>query len=369
MEHDDCFLFHIDSFTRKTFNLTKYLTRNTMSGGGEDSALDLLLGTTQVITLSVYNTLVTLLGILGNTLVIYSSLRYNSIKLDQVSLLFVQNLALADLLYIFCNILPTTITLITRSYVLGQVYCFISAQISFIPGSVNTLTILALTAYRLRLVYWPLSSFLSTRAAKFIILAVWVLATIAMDVSLGFNSKSVFVQTSAKCFSTIYQNEAASTIFTFTIGIIVFVPIIGITVINTILCVIAYRASRHDPSDMPRSGTKALTTVCLLSGFFIVSWAPYMVYVVWKSRSTELPLAMELLALQAIQINTFVNPILYTFTNKRFGKYVVSVIRGMVWRKSDNSSWRPSVQYHNRAVVVENKTAVAIEGELKRTYS
>ena len=318
-----------------------------MSLQSEDSSAALLLGAPQVMTLAAYNTLVTVLGLSGNTLIIYSSLRYRAIKLDEVSLLFVQNLAAADLLYIFCNVLPSTITFIARKYVLGEVYCFVSAQISFVPGSVNTLTILALTAYRLRLVYSPLHHSISPRAAKIMIFFIWVLATTAMDISLGFKSHSVFVQTTAKCFSTIYQNVVASTLFKFAIGCVVFVPILGITILNTILCVIAYRSrvSMKDSSNRNKPGTKALTTVCLLSGLFVISWAPYIIYVMWKSHSQDVPLEMELLAFQVIQLNSCGNPILYTFTNKRFGRYVVGVIRGlMCWKPKTTSQQQSSTQ-------------------------
>ena len=294
----------------------------------------LLLGTAQVVPLAIYNTLVTLLGLAGNTIVIYSSLRYNAIKLDKVSLMFVQNLAVADLLYIFCNILPSTVTFIAGRYVLGEVYCFVSAQISFIPGSVSNFTLLALTAYRFRMVYCPLSISLSTRTVKIIICFIWVLGSMVLDVSLGFGSKSVFVRTSAKCFSTIYQNAAASTIFTCSIFGVVFVPLIALTIMNTVLCVIAYRLSKREATATASPGTKALTTVCLLSGLFIISWAPYIAYVLWKSKDPDhVPVAMELLAYQAIELNSFGNPILYTFTNKRFGMYVVSVIRDLTGRK------------------------------------
>ena len=51
--------------------------------------------TAQVVPLGVFCFFMALFGILGNGVVLYSSLRYNAIKLDKVSLVFVRNLALA----------------------------------------------------------------------------------------------------------------------------------------------------------------------------------------------------------------------------------------------------------------------------------
>ena len=294
--------------------------------------LDLQLSTPQLVTLATYNSLATLLGLTGNIIILYSSLRYNAIQLDQISMLFIQNLAVADIFYIFCNVLPCTITLLKGKYVLGDVYCFISAHLSFCPACLNTLTILTLTAHKLRTVCDPLHFSVTTRTAKIVILAIWFIATIPMDVSIGFKSKAVFIQNSAKCFSTIYgPGGTSSTVFRVVIGSLIFVPLLGITIFNTILCVIAYRSSTRDSANAARSGTKALTTVCMLSGVFIISWTPYIIYVMWKSEE------MGLIGIQAISLDSFVNPILYTFTNKRFGRYVMSVARGMILGKTQIS--------------------------------
>ena len=306
-----------------------YLSQNS------SNQLDLHLNTPQLVTLAIFNTLATVLGLTGNTLILYSSLRYNAIQLDQISLLFIQNLAVADIFYIFCNIFPSTITLILRKYVLGDVYCFVSAHLSFLPGCVNTLTILTLTAYKLRMVCAPLRCVISTRTAKIVIFAIWAFATLPSDISLGFKSKSIFVQSSAKCFSSIYNSDViSSTAFSFAISSLIFLPILGITILNTILCVIAYRSSRRDAVNVGRPGSKALTTVCMLSGLFIISWTPYIIYVMWKYSDRNVPHALELFGVQAIELNSFGNPILYTFTNKRFGRYVFRVARGLIMGKT-----------------------------------
>ena len=52
----------------------------------------------QLIPLSIFCIIMTIFGLFGNGTVFYSSLRYNAIKLDKVSLIFVQNLAVADIL-------------------------------------------------------------------------------------------------------------------------------------------------------------------------------------------------------------------------------------------------------------------------------
>ena len=295
------------------------------------SVSDLALSTAQVVPLAMYTVVGLLLGLLGNSLVLYSSVRYNTIKLDQVTLLFVQNLAAADLLYILFNVLPVSVTFIARKYIMGDVYCFISAQLAFIPGALNVHTILTLTAYRLHLVRAPFSS-MSIPAAKFVIFILFLISLILPSICLGYKSKSVFSPHVGKCLSTVYVNPRASLLFRGTVAILLFIPIVAITIINSILCVISVRSSRKAQSE--RSNIRPLVTVCLLSGMFIASWVPYFCYAIWQGVDSSVPLQVVHLAYACIQLNSFCNPILYTVTNKRFGKYVRNVARGMLLCKS-----------------------------------
>ena len=65
--------------------------------------------------------------------------------MDEVSLTFVRNLAIADIIYTLLVILPITVTYMTGKYILGKIYCFVNAQLNFIPGSVNILTSMVIT--------------------------------------------------------------------------------------------------------------------------------------------------------------------------------------------------------------------------------
>ena len=112
---------------------------------------------TQRVLLTLYCFIMAFFGILGNGTVLYSSIRYNAIRLDRVSLFMVQNLAVADILYTIFAIIPQLITTFAGRWVLGKIYCFISAQLTFIPAVVNSLTVLLISTYRLWVVRNPFS--------------------------------------------------------------------------------------------------------------------------------------------------------------------------------------------------------------------
>ena len=285
----------------------------------------LTLSTLQISALGIFCFFMTTFGIIGNSTVIYSSLRYNAIRLDKVSLIFVRNLAVADVLYTLCVILPQFITYCAGSWVLGHAYCVVMAQIGIIPASANTLTVLAITAYRLRVVSSPLSGIISTSLARGTLMWIWCVALIPTCVFVAYKSTSEFRQNNSRCLSDIYDNETARIPVMTLVGLIVLLPLFAITICNIALSVIALKHSAR----RAEVSYRALVMVCALSGLFIVSWSPYLVFTFLKMKSPDIPPSLDLLAFHCIFINSFGNPILYSITNKRFGEYVKGLVLGL----------------------------------------
>ena len=100
--------------------------------------------TTHVI-LIIYNVFVVLVGILGNLVVLYSSLQHQAIKLDPVSLMFVHTLAVSDILLTLTMFLPMLVTLLWRRWVLGPGLCYLVAFLATPPLINEVLTILLIS--------------------------------------------------------------------------------------------------------------------------------------------------------------------------------------------------------------------------------
>ena len=280
--------------------------------------------------------------------------------MDKISLLLVQNLALADFLYVFCNVLPSAVSYIARRYILGKVYCFFSAQMSFTFAQVNTITVLAITAYRLQMLRSPLSR-ISRGSAKIGCVVIWITASTTTVICLAYRSESIFSQKSAKCFSSIYinQNPTASVLFRISFGGVVIIPLISIFIINIILFTISLRSSRKHMGMGSRESinARALTTVCALSTAFMASWTPYLIFLMWKGADPNPPFVVEQVGITCIMINSFCNPILYTMTNRRFGRFVWTMVRfDKRMRSGPDSTTGPfdTNQFHCTAAAVSS---------------
>ena len=316
-----------------------------MSAANE-SNLTVQLKDSQIIPLAIWTTSVTVLGLLGNGLVIYSSIRYNAIQMDKISLLLVQNLAVADFIYILNNVLPSAVTYIAKKYILGPVYCFLSAQTSFIYAQVNTVTVLSMTAYRLWILRAPLRP-VTHGAAKVGVVVIWITACATTILCLAYKSKSEFSPKSAKCFSTIYIHKSltASILFRLIFGGAVLFPVVIIGIINVILFIISYksskklRAAQGFNTSRELNNARAFTTVLALSCAFTASYLPYMIFLIWKGLDGNLPYQVEQVGVSCVMINSFCNPILYTMTNRRFGRFV--------WKMVTSASVAASHVSHN----------------------
>ena len=100
------------------------------------------LNPTTWIILSIYNTLIIIIGILGSIFLLYSSFVHQAIKMDAVSLMFVHNMVITDFIWTVVMFVPMFVTLVARSWIMGEAVCCIVAYGFSWPIFNKALTIL-----------------------------------------------------------------------------------------------------------------------------------------------------------------------------------------------------------------------------------
>ena len=107
------------------------------------------------VTLTILNSLIILLGLLGNSFVLFASLKYRAVDIDRISILLIENLAAADLLIVIIEFVPMLVTLIANGWVLGDVVCNVQSYGRFVPFVAETVLIMAMSCYRTHVVLNP----------------------------------------------------------------------------------------------------------------------------------------------------------------------------------------------------------------------
>ena len=299
--------------------------------------------TSQFVLLGIYCIVATALSLLGNGTVLYASLRYNAIDLDRITVFLVQNLTIADILVTFFKLIPATITVCVGKWMLGDIYCFIAAQLHFIPLCANNFIILAITAYKLRMVTRPFS-IISKPAVKATIGGIWIFALTPTSVSLAFESTSEFIPGTGTCSTSLYQNESAELPVAVLAVVFVLLPLCLIIAGNVILAAVAIRSA----SRLEEKNCKAIVTVCSLCGLLFVSWIPWAVDTFVIMAYPDHPMVLTIINVYIYFLSTFGNPIIYCLTNKRFGRYVRRMWCGIFCGREIERP-RSSVYHNSRA--------------------
>ena len=112
---------------------------------------------TEQIAYSSLSMIVIIFGTVGNIAVIVGSTWFNALKMDKVSLLFVRNMAVADILFVFCRYVPSFTTAVAKQWLFGERGCFLFGYLAPVPACVELMSIVMLSFYRLYVLKKPKS--------------------------------------------------------------------------------------------------------------------------------------------------------------------------------------------------------------------
>ena len=194
------------------------------------------------------------------------------------------------------------------------------ANAKCLPAIVNCFLVLAITLHRLLLFSKPTRT-ASHRTAAIVSGAVWIFAAILLGVFLGcFGIEAEFDNKIGTCVSAIERNATEASLIV--ISLMIFVPLLLIILFNLIICYIVFKRGTSTQDCM-----RGIMLTCLLSGVFIASWTPYIAKCLITLIGQSVIPELDFFAYNCVSINTFANPILYSLTNQRFRKYVISGVR------------------------------------------
>ena len=272
-----------------------------------------------------YTMLVVILGLCGNGIILYGSIKHQAIQMDRATVIFIQNLAFLDFLITLVYYLPKLITLCTKRWVLDKAICFITPYISAILFINEMLIVTVISSYRLWMLKKPPSvrENINTYHAKLFMLFVLFLAMCPIVGFILSSSYAFYNVYTLSCIASYYYNEEA--VYAILLSIIyIVIPMLVIIITNiAILCVVAKQARTVEG----RSGINQ-NTIIIISSIcwgFILSYVPFFVILCLEVFNFNYPGWCELLKSYMLSINVIINPIIYTLTNNRFREYLMNI--------------------------------------------
>ena len=273
-----------------------------------------------------YNSLVILLGMVGNSLVLVGSVKYNAIRMEENSVILLEHVAAADVMATLFQFVPMMATLAAERWVLGKFLCYCGI-LRYIPFCCEAMLIAIMSCHRVRVLASPLSYSTNPCLLKKILCGVWIFYITSLLCLTGIKPTIKYEPSHLNCSPFDWENTDSISnylrILRMVSGIYLFLPAIITVIANIIILRLAYagRSVRNSTPGGAKS-LKAVKTVALICWVYIVSYIPSVVlFALPVAGVTEIPHYVNLINMYTLSFNLIANPLIYSFTNKRFALF------------------------------------------------
>ncbi|XP_036327457.1 somatostatin receptor type 2-like [Rhagoletis pomonella] len=281
-------------------------------------------------TLVLYS-LVCLVGLFGNTLVIYVVLRFS--KMQTVTNIYILNLAIAD----ECFLIGIPFLLYTMricSWRFGDFMCKAYMVSTSITQFTSSIFLLIMSADRYLAVCHPIASpkYRTQRIAKIVSAIAWLTSVVLMlpvilYASTVIQEDGVNLSCNIEWPETYKKHSATTfTLYTFFLGFatpLCFILCFYYLVIRKLHAV----GSKHKSKEKKRSHRKVTRLVLTVITVYILCWLPYWISQVtlinsnpMQNQLSRLEILIFLLLFCLVYSNSAMNPILYAFLSDNFRK-------------------------------------------------
>ena len=306
--------------------------------------------------LTVYMFLLIITGAIGNTFVIYASVKYTSLDMDSVTIFFVRHLAYADLLIVVLNGLPILLTHIFDSWRLGSLLCTTSAYCSAVL-TMPTLNFTAIVGLHrlLRCTYPQKLRVFKKKHAQYLAHTTWALSCISGVAKMCYKLKGTFIPAWATCFFDIMRDDYPPLL-----GIIaavsVCIPSLTLLISNIFLIISSAIHRKRAANDPHRNGKVPTSnkTVYLISLLYFVSWLPFFVSELFQMKGYSLPTWAHNVLNHFYLIRNVGNPVIYCVVNRKFHNFAIMLIRRHYPNNSNLVDSSPKIIRAKISTVFEN---------------
>ena len=273
-----------------------------------------------------------IVGVSGNVFVLYATIFHNAIKLDEMSIWIIKNLAVAD----FCSCIFVAVPAIANLYsegewVFGSGLCYAHAIIVFSPVTANAVLVNILSLNKLMRCMYPLTYLNCSRLSKTLVsLFTVIISSIPMAWNVVALSNRAFsyvlirindehitaLRTCTAYFLDTNTVTKTTRIVVSVATVFTAVPCFTLIITTTKLMVYALKNTNR-----PINKRNVLMAI-LVTASFLSSFLPFTIYAVAhffpRTISDKLLEEMFEWACAFSFLCSWSNPVIYVLTNKSF---------------------------------------------------
>ena len=245
--------------------------------------------------------------------------------MDKVTLLFIENLAFADIIISLFFYTPMLASVPSGTWLFGDAACWFTGFFSsHIPFLGEILIIVSISVYRLWVLKKPPAARkrINLRHVKIVIGFIWLSTFVPVVFWIGSKAESFFFTRGLICWSSNHLPTSSTYLSTkiFTVFYVA-IPMITVFIANIkIMYTIILHTLKAGRSIVHHLRT--LLTVNLICWALLISYLPVFILIILKSTGTAVPNWFTLFQIYAKSIHVVLNPFIYVATNARFRRYV-----------------------------------------------
>ena len=279
--------------------------------------------------------LICIIGLVGNGLVIFVVYRYA--KMKTVTNMYIINLAISDVLFLFG--LPFLITTaLMRHWIFGFAMCKVFYVLTSINWFTSVFTLIVMSADRYLAVCHPIKSmqYRTPFVARLVCGCVWSISFLVM-LPIMLYATTMKQRNSMKESCTIVWPEGqpipadkAFIWYAFLLGFAIPVSLISVfyALVLVRLKAVGPKIKTKEKKRTHRKVTKMVLTVIAV---YVVCWLPYWIFQVDLTFRTSHLLKWEILLFQVFTLlsyaNSMLNPLLYAFLSDNFRKSFIKAFK------------------------------------------
>ena len=298
-------------------------------------------------TLTTYHILVFLSSIIGDVIVLVTSIKYGVFKLHKLIVILIQHIAVCDLIMSVLIILPRILILITQPWIDKSPSC-IDYGIYMIVYlyAVCMYLVSALTISKLIIFKCPLrAKNLTQKRANLFGVAIWIGCLIIPTlISLVEKNNVTLTDAEYECsFSEETPTPALYFLFTTGLGTLMPCIIVVLATIPTLKIVIKGRkVSERSGGEIRWQG---IATVLLTAVVFLAANLPYVTWIYYEQFNSQSPsVQFTRVAVSLPALNIMSNFYIYCLTVPSFRRFLVSKTRLVFGKVTDKSKWADEIE-------------------------
>lgn len=297
--------------------------------------------------LFIYSLLIITIGITGNMVLLYCSIAYKEIaNTCKITLRLIKHLTICDLLCLVLLGAPAVSFYLCELCLFRSqdAMCYYTSYLRPALTSANFKFVFLISIHRLARCAKPRAT-LTIQPVFIEISAAVVYVISAGEASLTYITmdKIDFQMKDHGCFADVTNATTNTLIVRFLhVGFAMLVPFVGTILANVLLWIIACKTTH-------KFDLKPLLTVTVISGLILISWLPFIIYMVQKYvlKTNFDYTKMEEIAFNLVLLSMCCNPIVYTVFNKSLLQFLQNKVRQSVCKTSQTG---PSSSSNNSNV-------------------